>query len=96
MTTQAAMQHLGEIDGWSCYWAEPGRFEVPGFYFWDGARNVHVPLLRGIHLVRNPDGKTEVAIEVGDKWVTVISEAGDIISHIVEHGGIDAAIAAAE
>ena len=44
MNTSAAMKHLGEIDGKNCYWAEPGRFDVPGFYFWDGERNVHLPL----------------------------------------------------
>lgn len=44
MTTDALMQFLGEIDGKPCFWAEPGHFERPGFYYWDGTNNVHVPL----------------------------------------------------
>lgn len=40
----AAMQHLGELNGKPCFWAAPGRFTKPGFYFWDGKTNVHVPL----------------------------------------------------
>lgn len=44
MTVDAQMQFLGEIDGKRCYWAAPGRFVAPGFYYWDGQSNVHVPL----------------------------------------------------
>lgn len=44
MNAAAPMQHLGELNGKPCYWAEPGRFTKPGFYFWDGKKNVHVPL----------------------------------------------------
>lgn len=40
----AQMQFLGEIDGKNCYWAKPGVFTRPGFYFWDGKANVHVPI----------------------------------------------------
>jgi hypothetical protein len=40
----AAMKPIGEIDGRKVYWAEPGRFTVPGVYYWDGATNVHVPI----------------------------------------------------
>lgn len=40
----AGMQFLGEIDGKNVYWAEPGRFDTPGIHFWDGKRNVHVPV----------------------------------------------------
>jgi hypothetical protein len=40
----AQMQYLGEIEGQKCYWAEPGHFERPGFWYWDGYRNLHVPI----------------------------------------------------
>ena len=40
----AAMQPLGSIGGKPCYFAEEGRFAKPGFYYWDGTENVHVPL----------------------------------------------------
>lgn len=40
----AGMQSLGEIDGRQCFWAAPGQFARPGFYYWDGTRNVRVPL----------------------------------------------------
>lgn len=38
--TDAMMKPLGEANGVSWYWAEPGRFEKPGVYYWDGAQNV--------------------------------------------------------
>ena len=44
MNADAAMQFIGEIDGKKCYWAAPGHFVRPGFYYWDGRTNVHVPL----------------------------------------------------
>lgn len=44
MTTDAAMKFIGELNGKKCYWAEEGRFTTPGFYYWDGENNVHVPL----------------------------------------------------
>ena len=72
---QGEMQELGELDGQLCFWAEPGRFTEPGFYFWDGVRNVRVPLLHGIHLERRTNGEITVAIEVNKQWVTVISES---------------------
>ena len=36
----AMMKSLGEANGVNWYWAEPGRFEKPGVYYWDGANNV--------------------------------------------------------
>jgi hypothetical protein len=42
MTAQAQMQLLGKINGTQWYWAEPGKFAVPGVYYWDGKANVHV------------------------------------------------------
>jgi hypothetical protein len=44
MPVGAKMQFLGEIGGKKCYWAAPGIFVQPGFYFWDGKENVHVPI----------------------------------------------------
>ena len=38
------MQFLGVLDGKKCFWAAEGQFETPGFYYWDGRANVHVPL----------------------------------------------------
>lgn len=55
MPTDAPMKYLGKLDGKSCYWAEPGHFTMPGFYFWDGKDNVHVPLLANIeHAASEP------------------------------------------
>ena len=44
MTVEAAMKYLGELDGKKCYWAAPDTFTTPGFYYWDGESNIHVPL----------------------------------------------------
>lgn len=38
------------------------------------------------------NGKCEVSIEVGGKWVKVIEDSGSVISHIVEKSGIEKAI----
>lgn len=38
----AQMQFLYESAGRRWYFAEPGRFERPGLYFWDGKANVHI------------------------------------------------------
>lgn len=36
----AMMKHLGEANGVKWYWAEPGKFEKPGVYYWNGTSNV--------------------------------------------------------
>ena len=36
----AMMKHLGDANGVKWYWAEPGKFEKPGVYYWDGKSNV--------------------------------------------------------
>lgn len=36
------MALLGETNGVKWYWAEPGEFEAPGVYYWDGKENVLV------------------------------------------------------
>ncbi len=36
----AMMMFLGEAHGVNWYWAQPGEFENPGAYYWDGAKNV--------------------------------------------------------
>ena len=36
----AMMKPLGEANGVKWYWAEPGRFEKPGVYYWNGSNNV--------------------------------------------------------
>lgn len=36
----AMMTPLGEANGVQWYWAEPGKFDSPGVYYWDGNRNV--------------------------------------------------------
>lgn len=41
-----------------------------------------------LHLTRSSGGTTTVAIDVDGRWVNVITEHGDIISHIVESLGI--------
>ncbi len=41
-----------------------------------------------IHLTRSSGGTTSVAVDVGGRWVNVITEHDDIISHIVEPLGI--------
>ncbi|HEV2747526.1 MAG TPA: hypothetical protein VGW34_09545 [Allosphingosinicella sp.] len=40
----AAMTKIGTLDGVHVFWAEPGRFDVPGVYYWNGTENVHVPI----------------------------------------------------
>lgn len=42
MSASAQMQFLGEDDGVRWYWAEPGLFQKPGVYYWNGSENVHV------------------------------------------------------
>lgn len=42
MSGDAQMQFLGEHDGVRWYWAEPGQFQTPGVYYWNGRENVHV------------------------------------------------------
>lgn len=44
MSVSAEMKYIGTIDGKKVYWAEPGEFENPGVYYWDGENNVHVPM----------------------------------------------------
>jgi hypothetical protein len=46
-----------------------------------------------IHLIRYTDGTLIVRIEVDGQWVDVIRESGEIVSHIIEPAGIEAAIA---
>lgn len=46
------------------------------------------PNFPAIHLTRSSGGTTTVAIDVGGRWVNVITEHGEIISHIVEPLGI--------
>lgn len=36
----AMMMFLGEAHGVNWYWAQPGEFENPGVYYWDGVKNV--------------------------------------------------------
>jgi len=50
--------------------------------------------LQGIRLTRSPSGECAVAFEVGGRWVGVIRDRGEVISHIVEPGGIAAALGA--
>lgn len=69
MPVEAAMQFLGELDGKKCYWAKPGEFVQPGFYFWDGQSNVHVPLdlkerAASLHEIINPASDEERANSV--------------------------------
>ena len=44
-------------------------------------------LITGIHL-NAFQGRIWVEVEIDGRWVTVINEHGDIISHIVEPAGI--------
>ena len=37
----AQMKSLGNCDNSSWYWAEPGIFEKPGAYYWNGSENIH-------------------------------------------------------
>lgn len=53
----AMMMFLGEAHGVNWYWAQPGEFENPGVYYWDGAKNVLcVP-----HLAAAPEAPAPVA-----------------------------------
>lgn len=36
------MQYLGEAHGVRWWWAEPGHFEKPGVYYWNGSENILV------------------------------------------------------
>lgn len=55
----------------------------------DGSIHVGVNMgdLTGICL-KAYGGKTEVQVEIGGEWITVIREHGDTISHIVEPAGV--------
>ena len=69
MPVAAAMQFLGELDGKKCYWAAAGQFEKPGFYYWDGRENVHVPIdlkerAASLHETVNPASDEERANSV--------------------------------
>lgn len=44
MSAEKQMQLVGEVNGQKIYWAEPGQFEKPGLYRWDGVRNVQIAL----------------------------------------------------
>lgn len=60
----------------------------------DELNGQNVPV-SAIHLTTDSERRV-VRAEVGGQWVTVIEEYGDSISHIVEWGGMDNAIAQAE
>jgi hypothetical protein len=44
--------------------------------------------ISGISLTRGPSGDCTVSVEVGGRWIAVIEDNGEIISHIVEPLGI--------
>jgi hypothetical protein len=48
--------------------------------------------ISGISLTRGPGGDCTVSIQVGGRWVAVIEDNGDLISHIVEPLGILSAL----
>lgn len=53
----AMMMFLGEAHGVNWYWAQPGEFENPGVYYWDGVKNVLcVP-----HLVAAPEAPAQAS-----------------------------------
>ena len=49
-------------------------------------------LISAVRLIRRTDGTCLVQIERRGQWVTVIVDAGDVISHTVESSGIERAI----
>jgi len=55
----AMMMFLGEAHGVNWYWAQPGEFENPGAYYWDGVKNVLcVP-----HLAAAPEAPAQAVSE---------------------------------
>lgn len=44
-TVQRAMLLIGNLPGSPVYWAEPGLFDKPGIYVWNGERNVHMGMV---------------------------------------------------
>lgn len=66
----AMMMFLGEAHGVNWYWAQPGEFENPGVYYWDGARNVLcVP-----HLAAVPEAPAQAAPSADEV------ERGDVVA----------------
>lgn len=80
MPTQAAMQFLGEVDGFKFFWAKPGLFTVPGVYFWDGAKNVHVDPRRHVFLEACQDlPAPQAELDLVLKTVSVVCRCGDTV-----------------
>lgn len=78
MSTDAQMQFLYESSGRRWYFAEPGRFERPGLYFWNGTENVHIDDALAPPL--KPEAAEEAAsatqAEVVGSTVYVLNERG--------------------
>ena len=60
--------------------------------FSEAAKMAEKSTYPAIRLYCDTSGLREVSIEVDGQFITVITEHGDIVSHIVEPGGILAAI----
>lgn len=67
----AMMMFLGEAHGVNWYWAQPGEFENPGVYYWDGAKNVLcVP-----HLAAAPESPAQAEQHPDDAAVNDFAQA---------------------
>lgn len=55
--SDAKMQFLGSCDGVNWYWAEPGKFENPGVYFWNGKENVLCTMPEGEWAIDHSAGR---------------------------------------
>lgn len=73
MSSEAKMQFLGNCDGVNWYWAEPGKFENPGVYFWNGKENVRCT--PGTVSVKLPEPATEGGRGYRQKVIWVLREA---------------------
>ncbi len=66
------MTFLGKVEGVNYYWAEPGKFEEPGIYYWDEhrAKNVRLRPVPTPQAVENiSDGYiSEVTLDEVGKW----------------------------
>lgn len=64
------MQSLGEAHGVRWWWAEPGHFEKPGVYYWNGSENI---------LVMPVAAPSPVALQGRDAYREHLAEQAEVI-----------------
>jgi len=84
MNVVSLMRFLGEIEGLKCYWAEPGKFAEPGFYFWDGHENIRVPLVGVSKMLR-----AITFYAKHEHWMTLTDDADALHKVLVANGNTE-------